>query len=415
MAIRWPWRREAKRSRLVSIGDPFLAQMLGYNDGLLPAVNEVLAMNLSSVFRAVSLVAGSIATLPLRTFVTDSVTGLRSPIGSFLDNPGPMVNGKLMFTSFDIKEMTMLHMLLHGNAFLQHVFNNAGAISGINPIHPLAVGIELDPSVPGGKLFRATLLDGTTKEFDATTMTHIPGLTFDGIRGISPIGHARTTFGASLAADRAAAKAFQNGAMISGLVTPDDDLDPDEAKAIKKDLTGRVTGPENAGEVVVINRKLNFSPWQMTAADAQFLESREFQVEEVGRWFGIPPHLLGVTEKATSWGQGIAEQNRGLARYTLKPWTSRIDERLSLIVPVGKTVEFDYSEFVASSPEQLSTMLIAEVTGQLRTPNEARKVLNLPPVDGGDVLRGPVKESTTPAAALPAVPAPPTTTPGGGA
>jgi HK97 family phage portal protein len=324
-----------------------------------------------------------------------------------------MVNGRLMYTAFDIKEMTMLHLLLHGNAFLMHVFNNAGAISGLNPIHPLAVGIELDTAAPGGKVFRATLLDGTTKEFDATTMTHIMGLTFDGIRGISPIGHARTTLNTSLSGDKAAAKAFQNGAMISGLVTPTDDLDPDEAAQIKRDLSAHVQGPENAGEVVVINRKLSFSPWQMTAADAQFLESREFQVEEVGRWFGIPPHLLGVTEKATSWGQGIAEQNRGLARYTLKPWTSRIDERLTLVVPAGKTVEFDYSEFVASSPEQLSTMLIAEVTGQIRTPNEARAVLNLPPIDGGDVLRAPVKEAVTPAAALPPVPAPPTTTPGG--
>lgn len=375
--------------------------MLGYTDGTMPVVSEHLAMNLSSVFRAVSLVAGSIATLPLRSYQTDPGTGLRVPVGSFLDQPAPILNGRPMFTPFEFKEMVMCHLLLHGNAFLMHVYNNAGAISGLYPVHPLAVGVELDSDAPGGKVFRASLLDGTSREFTAAGMTQIPGLSFDGIRGISPIGHARVSLNAGLAGDKAAANAFLRGPMIGGIATPDDDVQPEEAAKISKELNNALTGPENAGVVRVFNRKLTFSPWQMTAADAQFLESREFQIEEVGRWFGIPPHLLGVTEKATSWGQGIAEQNRGLARYTLKPWTTRVDERLTTLTPPGKVAEFDYREFVASSPEQRSTMLIAEVTGQIRTPNEARRELDLPPVEGGDVLRAPIKESTTPAAALP--------------
>ena len=378
--------------------------MLGYTDGSMPYVSEHLAMNLSSVFRAVSLIAGSIATLPLCTYQTDPATKLRVPIGSFLDQPAPLINGKPMFSPFDFKEMTMCHLLLHGNAFLMHVFNNAGAISGLNPVHPLAVGVELDDAVPGGKVFTATLLDGTSRTFDATTMTQVMGLSFDGIRGISPIGHARISFGAALAGDKAAANAFIRGPMVGGIASPDEDIEPEEAAKISKMLNDQLTGPDNSGMIRMLNRKVTLSPWQMTAADAQFLESREFQIEEVGRWFGIPPHLLGVTEKATSWGQGIAEQNRGLARYTLKPWTTRIDERLSQLVPTGKTAEFDYREFVASSPEVTSQMLISEVTGRIRTPNEARQVLDLPPILGGDVL-------VTPPGAQPAAPVEPGATP----
>lgn len=400
MAIKWPWRRASKSSRLVSIGDPYLAQMLGYTDGSMPYVSEHLAMNLSGVFRAVSLVAGSIATLPLCTYQTDPATKLRVPIGSFLDQPAPLINGRPMFTPFDFKEMTMCHLLFHGNAFLMHVFNNAGAISGLNPVHPMAVGVELDDRLPGGKRYTATLLDGSTRTFDASSMTQIMGVSFDGIRGISPLGHARTTFGSALAGDKAAANAFLRGPMIGGIASPaGDDFTPGEAEKIGKQLNDQLTGPENAGAVRFLNRQINFNPWQMTAADAQFLESREFQIEEIGRWFGIPPHLLGVTEKATSWGQGIAEQNRGLARYTLKPWTTRVDERLSLLVPTAKTVEFDYREFVASSPEDVSKMLIAEVAGRVRTPNEARRELDLPPIAGGDVLVTP--PGAQPAATLP--------------
>jgi phage portal protein BeeE len=104
----------------------------------------------------------------------------------------------------------------------------------------------------------------------------------------------------------------------------------------------------------------------------------------------VPPHLLGLTEKSTSWGQGIAEQNRGLARYTLKSLTSRIEQRLSrLVASPRKTAQFDYTEFVAPSPEDNVNLIIAQVNAGLITPNEGRRRLNLVPIDGGDLLRIP--------------------------
>jgi HK97 family phage portal protein len=326
-----PWRTASNESRPLS--DPFVAAMLGasgYFDGATaPAVTEHTAMSLSALFRAVSLVSGSIGALPLRTLKTNR-DGTRERTGSFLDNPGLDY-----LTPFEWKELAAVHLLLHGNAFGQHIYNGAGALAGLNWIHPRAVTVYADAGAVGGRGFKVDLGGGEFREFDAATMTHIPGLSLDGLTGVSPISLARLSLGTALAGDKASNRQFTNGAMISGLVTPDvdEDLTEDEARVVKESVRSAMTGVENAGDVAVINRRLKFQPWTLSAVDAQFMQSRAFSIDEIGRWYGVPPHLLGLTEKSTSWGQGIAEQNRGLARYTLTPWTTRIEQRVTGCCP----------------------------------------------------------------------------------
>lgn len=394
----WPWgksRQAERRSGLVSISDPVLAQMLGYSsvDGVL--VSERTAMTLSAVFRAVSLVSGSIASLPLRTLIK-SAGGETRPVDSFLDNPGGT-----RYTPFEWKQLVLLHLLLHGNAYIHKIRNPLGAILEMHPIHPLAVSAVWDFSRPGGKRFDVQLLVAgangqpvaVTRQMDSRDLIQIMGISFDGLKGVSPISLARTSLSTGIQGDQAASKQFSNGAMISGMVTPDDEdePDPDETKALKREVNNAITGVENAGGIAVLNRRLKFTPWTLSAVDAQFLESRTFSVDEVGRWFGVPPHLLGLTEKSTSWGQGIAEQNRGLARYTLTSWTSPFQERLSRELVNGQQAEFDYSGFVKPSPEDEIKLVLEQVNGGLITPNEGRKIRNLPPItDGtGDTLRLP--------------------------
>jgi HK97 family phage portal protein len=180
---------------------------------------------------------------------------------------------------------------------------------------------------------------------------------------------------------------FGNGALISGLVSTEEDVDEDEAKDIKKGLDRKVGGWENAGEVAFVNRKLRFTPWTMSAQDAQFLQSRQFQIEEIARWTGVPPHLLMQTEKQTSWGTGVAEQNRGLGRFTLLGWTMRFEQRLSRLLARPRFAEFDFAGLERPTPEDEIKLLIEQVKAGLLTVNEARKIRNLPPIDGGDVLR----------------------------
>lgn len=381
------WFRKAEK-RSVSIADPSLAALFGYTPVGGVTVSESTAMTLSAVFRAVSLVSGAIASLPLRT-LEENEDGTKERVSSFLDFPG----GRDRLTPFEWKELVAVHGLLHGNAYLQHIYNGAGALTALHPVHPSHVTPEWDESRRGGKVFkvRATVSgQSQTLEFDASSMTQIMGVSLDGLAGCSAITLARLSLGTGLSGDKAAERMFRNGALISGLVSPaEEDLEQGEAEEIKESINRKVLGTENAGDIAVINRRLNFQPWTLSAVDAQFLESRTFSIDEVGRWFGLPPHLLGLTEKSTSWGQGIAEQNRGLARYTLTPWTSRIEERMTRLLPPSRTAEFDYSAFVKPSPEDEINLLIAQVNSGLLTLNEARKIRNLPPAAGGDVTRLP--------------------------
>lgn len=377
-----------------SIADPTLAVILGYTPVDGSSVSPATALTLSAVYRAVSIVAGSVASLPLRT-VEENADGQKAPVSSFLDKPGGD-----WFTPFEWTELCMITMLMRGEVFLQHMRNGAGTLSWLNPVAPENVAVYWDANRPGGKRFEVTIprIDGRESEvitLDPSSMTQIMGLTLDGLRGISPIGAARLSLSTGLAGEKSANRQFTNGALISGMVTPegDEDLEEGEALEVKQTINRKMIGPENAGDIPVINRRLKFTPWTMSAADAQFIESRTFSVDEVGRWFGVPPHLLGLTEKSTSWGQGIAEQNRGLARYTLQPWTSRMEQRLSrLIASPKRAVEFDYAGFVKPSPEDEVNLLIAQVNAGLLTLNEARKVRNLPalpPETGADLPRLP--------------------------
>lgn len=343
------------------------------------SVNEQSALGLSAVWRAVSLISQTIASLPLRSLRDDS-EGIRQQVPSFLDDPGTPDG----MTQFEWTETVVAYLLLHGAAPLLHIYNGAGALAGTLPIHPLCVTPEWEKDAngkaTGRKVFKVDLADGTLRTFTPDEMTYIPGLSLDGLRGESVITVARNSLGTAIAGDRAAARMFGNGAMIAGLVTPEEDITEAEAKDIKAGLDAKITGVENAAQIAVINRKLKFTPWTMTAEDAQFLQSRAFSIEEVARWFGVPPHLLMQTDKQTSWGSGVAEQNRGLARTVLTPWCNRIEQRLSRLLRGQAFVEFDLTGLERGNPEGEIELLIKQVEAGLLTANEARAIRNLPPL-----------------------------------
>lgn len=375
-----------------SIGDPALAEYFGSYGRVLAGVevNEQTAVGLTAVYRAVSVIAGTIAGLPLRSLRTAS-DGSRERVATWLDNPaGP---GSDM-TQFEWVELVLVHLLLHGNAFLQHVETRAGTVMGLEPVYPGAVTVRRITTAeelanyggPDGayrKWFEIRLADGSTRELTPEKLTHITALSTDGVRGLSPIEAHREALGAGIAGDRAAARIFGSGLMLSGLVSGDDDMQEDEAREAFDALKAKMAGAEHASEFAFVNARLKFTPWTMPPADAQFIESRVHQIEEVARIFGVPPHLLGQTEKQTSWGTGVEEQNRGLARYTLMGWTSRIEQRLSRLLPRASAAEFDYSGLLQPAPEVEIPLLIQQVEAGLLTVNEARRIRNLAPLPDG--------------------------------
>lgn len=403
----WPFKRATERptspveetpgevelrtnsSPLLSISNPAVAEYLGYAypsySGV--SVNETTAVTLSAVYRACNIIAGILASMPLRSIRENSETGIRAIVPSFLDE----LAGPDSYTNFECVEQFVWHMLLHGEAFLMHRYNGAGALVGVTPVHPLSVGVYWDTTLPGDKRYEVSLDSGEQVTLDARTMTQIMCNSLDGLRGMSLITVARNSLGTAVSGDRTAARLFKNGALVSGMVTPEDDLSDDDAKAIKSDLRSKMLGQDNAGDIAVINRKLKFTQWSLSAADAQFLESRKFSIEEVARWFGVPPHLLMQTEKQTSWGTGVEEQNRGLRLFTFLPWAERIEARLSKLLPRTQKAEFDFTRLERSSPEDEAKTAVELVNAGLMTPNEARRQRGLPPLPGGDELRVPTK------------------------
>jgi len=341
-------------------------------------VTESTAFNLSAFWRAGMVIAGTLGTVPLRS-VRDISPGVVEPSSSWLDNPG----GADGPTPYEWKETVLLHLLAHGNAYLAHVRNGGGGLAALVPFHPSAVEVRwatrADEPTPDGKVYYLTYLDGHREKLDARSVTHIPGPSLDGLTGMSLISAARNGLGTGLAADRAAARMFGNGALVAGMVTPDGDEAEWKAADIRAQLDRSVTGWENASDIAVINQRLKFTPWTMTAADAQFIESRQFQIEEVSRWTGVPPHLLMQTDKQTSWGQGVESQNRAMGRTVLNTWASRVEQRLSRLLR-GQRVEFDFTGLERPTPEVEAKLVLDLLAAGAITLAEARSRLRLPPM-----------------------------------
>lgn len=363
-----------------SISDPALAEYLnsgGWNESG-ETVTERSALAFTAFWRGVQIISGTIAGLPLKTYSDGG--GERTEVKSIFDDPCPAY-----FTRFEWVQFVMVHLCVHGNAYLLHQYNDAGALASLFPLHPSMVHVKNEPGI--GRVFTVNIPGedwGQNLELTEEDITQVMGMSLDGLTGLSPISICRNSLGAGLAADKAAARQFASGLMIGGLVTSDENLEEDDARAVVAGLKAKMGGVNNAGDLAFVNASLKISPWSMTSEDAQFLESRVHQVEEVARILGIPPHLLGQTEKQTSWGTGVAEQNRGLARYTLRNYTTPFEQRCSKLLSNPRFVEFEYKGLLQAAPEQEIPLLISQVQAGLLTMDEARGILNLPPLEASD-------------------------------
>lgn len=374
-----------ERSQSYSISDPALAEFLGMTSTGIGEVTSQRSLGVTAYYRAVSIVSGTIAGLPLKTYRKNGESKER--VSSFLDKPA----GPFPLSPFAWKELVMVHLLMHGEVFLAHIYNGAGGLIGLWPVHPLSVEVKWASGTE--KAYRVSMTDGSFRDYGQNEMTQIMALTLDGTRGVNPLSIFRNSIRLGLAGDIAAERSFSNGMLVSGLVTPEEDISEEDAKIIKAGLQSKLSGVENAGDIAVTNKNLKFHQWSMSNEDAQFLESREFQVTEFARMFGVPPHLLGATEKQTSWGTGVAEQNLGLARYTLMPWTARLEESLSELLPNPRFAEFDYKGLLQGTPQDEIKLLIEQKDAGILTVDEVRGILNLPPM--------PESEKPQPIAAAP--------------
>lgn len=361
-----------------SISDPaFAAWWLG-TDETSEAVTPYTVMGLSAVIRAVQIISTTIAGLPFRTYERQAEDRTRIP--SVFDDPYPGIDG---MTPFAWVETVLIHLLLWRECFLWHdKIDSNGNITAYRPIIPSA--FEPVKRVDGRRVFTYTDPDSNEKrEVGSEQVTYIPGPSLDGVRGHPLLGPARAVFSAAISGDKTAQAVLRRGIRIAGLATPRDgeEIDATEGQAIVEKLRQTMLGRENAGDIVFVNRHVKVDPWQPTPAESQWHETRSDVLGEIGRLFGIAPHLLNDTEKQTSWGTGVAEQNLGLSRYTLMGWTSRIEQTLSRRLERDQFLEFDYKGLLQGTPAEEIKLLLEQTGGKpVLTVDEARKVMNLPPL-----------------------------------
>ncbi|HEX7277788.1 MAG TPA: phage portal protein [Acidimicrobiales bacterium] len=368
-------RGDIRRSDPFSAGDPGLVEFLGLSNTSLAGVTvtDATALGLSAFWRGVSLIAGTIGTLPLKVHRT-LPDGSRERVGSWIDNPHPTL------TPFQFTELAVAHALLYGDAFLLHLYGGAGQITGLHPIPPKAVE-KVEWADDGlSKRYSVRRVDGTLKVYTSSELTQVSGLSMDGLRGLSLIAQARQSLGTAIAGEQAASRMFGNGLLLGGLLSSKDgDITEDEAGEIKAQFRAKAQGVRNTGDIAFLPTNVEFTPWTMNAEDAQFLESRNFGVEEVSRWTGVPKELLAATG-ATSWGSGIQELVRAFQRFGLSQWTTRFEQAFSRILPRPQFAEFDYAGLLQPSPEQEIDLLIRQVQAGILTKDEARRIRNLPPL-----------------------------------
>lgn len=363
------------------------------------AVSETSALSMPAVWRAVSLVSSVSASLPLHVYTDGTRTRVRTRL---LRRPHPEL------TPYELWRLTYVHRLLWGNAYLQKIRDGGGRVRELWPMRPDRVQVDRIRSTtanPSGKRFVYTDDDGKAYVLTPHEVLHLPALGYDGVCGVSPIRAAAQGIGLSLAAGKSAARFFGKGAMLSGVLQTEQRLTKEQAEALQTRWQQRHGGADAAGNIAVLDSGASFQPVTMPFRDAQFLESRRFEVVEIARMFGVPPFLLMDTERSTSWGTGLEQQALGFVKFDLSPtWLQPTEQRVTHeLLPEGQYAEYSAEGLLrGDSRARAEFYRVMREVGAMSA-NDIRDLESMPPVEGGDTYLQPLNM-----APLGATPDPPT-------
>ena len=292
-------------------------------------VNETTAMQMTAVYSCVRILSETVAGLPLSVYRYNNSGGkekaFKHPLYRLLhDEPNPEM------TSFAFRETLMSHLLLWGNAYAQIIRNARGEVVALYPLMPNKMTVDRDQN---GRLFYLyqrgsedpTTLGNTSQVVLAPSdVLHIPGLGFDGLIGYSPIAMAKNAIGLAIATEEYGAKFFANGASPGGVLEhPGVVKDPGK---IRESWNAVYQGSGNAHRVAVLEEGMKFQPIGIPPEQAQFLETRKYQLNEIARIFRIPPHMIGDLEKSSF--SNIEQQSLEFVMYTLDPWVIRWEQAI---------------------------------------------------------------------------------------
>ena len=297
------------------------------------AVTERSSMQMTAVYACVRILSETVAELPLHLYKY-SDNGKEKAIGHPLyrllhDEPNPEMS------SFVFRETLMTHLLLWGNAYAQIIRNGKGDIVALYPRMPNKMTVDRDENGQICYLYNRSSDDAPTMKTNSFTVKlassdvlHIPGLGFDGLVGYSPIAMAKNAIGLAIATEEYGAKFFANGAAPGGVLEhPGTIKDPNKVREAWQSQFG---GSGNANKIAVLEEGMKYTPISISPEQAQFLETRKFQINEIARIFRVPPHMVGDLEKSSF--SNIEQQSLEFVKYTLNPWIVRWEQSLSRIL-----------------------------------------------------------------------------------
>lgn len=371
--------------------------------GTEPVVNTASAMRVSAVYACVSLIAGAISTLPLPIYKRTADGRERYDHEYWwLLNEQP--NEDLSAAVF--WEYMVAARLFHGDAFaeIKRENNRSNRITGFEPLHPHTV----DPFRKDKRLFYKVTEDGKERVVNPADMLHIPSLGYDGLRSPSPITYAaKQAISTALSANEFNSKFFTNGARPDFALTTPGNLNKEQAEIIRATWFDNHQGPTKSHLPAVLTGDMKVQQLTLSAEDAQLLETCNFQIEEIARILGVPPHMIGHTDKTTSWGSGVENMGRGFVKFTLSRDLVKFEQELNRkLWPTRDKyfVEFNVAGLergdLKSENEALRIALGRAGEPGWMTQDEVRKIKNLPP-KGKDELFG-AQDATQPANKEPA-------------
>ena len=354
-------------------------------------VNERSAMQMTAVYSCVRILSEAVASLPLHVYErtsTGTAKAVKHPLYKVLhDEPN------LEMTSFVFRETLMTHLLLWGNAYAQIIRNGKGEVLGLYPLMPDRMRVDRDES--GQIFYEYTLNDSdvlagkeTSVKLKPFDVLHIPGLGFDGLVGYSPIAMAKNAIGMAIATEEYGASFFANGATPSGILEyPGTVKDPSGMR----DSWNKGFSGSNSHKIAILEEGMKYTPISISPNEAQFLETRKFQINEIARIFRVPPHMVGDLEKSSF--SNIEQQSLEFVKYTLDPWVARFEQSITRRLFTDKEKETYYVKFNVDGllrgdyQSRMNGYATARQNGWMSA-NDIRQLENLdkiPVCEGGDL------------------------------
>ena len=357
------------------------------------AVTERSAMQMTAVYSCVRILAEAVAGLPLNLYRYTEDGGKEKAIDHPLylllhDEPNPEMS------SFVFRETLMTHLLLWGNTYAQVIRNGKGEVIALYPLMPNKMTVDRDER---GQLYysyqrgtdEAVRSKGQTVILRPPDVLHIPGLGFDGLVGYSPIAMAKNAIGMAIACEEYGAKFFANGAAPGGVLEhPGTIKDPQRVRESWQSTFG---GSGNANKIAVLEEGMKYTPIGISPEQAQFLETRKFQINEIARIFRVPPHMVGDLEKSSF--SNIEQQSLEFVKYTLEPWVIRWEQSIqrTLLTETEKAqyfVKFNLEGLLRGDYQsRMNGYATARQNGWMSA-NDIRELENLdriPAEEGGDL------------------------------